>query len=84
MAVLRFHRLAAATVTALARHVCAAAHPMPCWLRYFSASGEGHGKDRCSNDQDNAARQRRDHDVEPNTRVRRINANDGTITMFVR
>ncbi|PYK46990.1 MAG: hypothetical protein DME46_00660 [Verrucomicrobia bacterium] len=54
--VLRFHRLAAATMAALPRHVCAAAHPMLWWLRHFTADRQAHGEDRRSNDQDKAAR----------------------------
>jgi hypothetical protein len=61
-------------MTALARHVCAAAHPMPCRLWHFSADWQSHCKNRQSNDQDKATRQRRDHDVEVNTRMMRINA----------
>jgi len=64
-------------MTALARHVCAAAHPMPRRLRYFSTDWQSHGKNRQSNDQDKAARQRRDHNVEVNTVAMRINAGAG-------
>src|SRR5205807_10033523 len=75
--VLRFDRFAAVAMTAFTRHVCAAGHPMPWWLWYFSASWQAQGEDGRSNDQDKAARQRRDHDVEVNTVVMRINADAG-------
>jgi len=64
-------------MTALARHMCAAAHPMLPRLWHFSADWQSHRKNRQSNDQDKAARQRRDHDVEVNTVVMRINADAG-------
>jgi len=48
-------------MTALARHMCAAAHPMLPRLWHFSADWQSHRKNRQSNDQDKAARQRRDH-----------------------
>jgi len=68
-------------MTALARHVCAAAHPMPWRLWHFTADWQSHCKNRQSNDQDKAARQRRDHDVEVNTAEIGINAaaSNGTI-----
>jgi len=43
-------------------------------LWHFSADWQGHCKNRQSNDQGKAARQRRDHDVDVNTRMMRINA----------
>ncbi|PYK62120.1 MAG: hypothetical protein DME43_00985 [Verrucomicrobia bacterium] len=61
-------------MTALGRHMCAAAHPMPRRLWHFGAGWQSHGKNRQSNDRDKAARQRRDHDVEVNTVIMRINA----------
>jgi len=64
-------------MTALARHMCAAAHPMPRRLWDFSADWQSHGKNRQSNDQDKAAQQRRDHDVDVNTVIMRINADAG-------
>jgi len=64
--ILRFDRFAAA-MTALARHVRAAAHSMPWWLRHVSAHGQIHCKNRQSHDQNKAARQRRDHGIEVNT-----------------
>jgi len=64
-------------MTTLARHVCAAAHPLAWRLRHFSADGQGHGKNRRNDDQDKGARQRRDHDAEVNTVIMRINADRG-------
>jgi hypothetical protein len=61
-------------MAALARHMCAAAHPMVPRLWHFSADWQSHRKNRQSNDQDKAAQQRRDHDVDVNTRMTRINA----------
>jgi len=61
-------------MAALARHMCAAAHPMLPRLWHFSADWQSHRKNRQSDDQDKAARQRRDHDVDVNTRMTRINA----------
>jgi hypothetical protein len=61
-------------MAALARHMCAAAHPMLPRLWHFSADWQSHCKNRQSDDQDKATRQRRDHDVEVNTRMMRINA----------
>jgi hypothetical protein len=61
-------------MTTLAHHMSAAAHPMPWRLWYFSADWQSHGKNRRNDDQDKAARQRRDHDVNVNTRMIRINA----------
>src|SRR5439155_1161057 len=49
-------------MAALARHMYAAAHPMLPRLWHFSADWQSHRKNRRSNDQDNAARQRRDHE----------------------
>ena len=43
-------------------------------LWHFSADWQSHRKNRQSNDQDKAAQQRRDHDVDVNTRMMRINA----------
>jgi hypothetical protein len=61
-------------MAALARHMCAAAHPVLPRLWHFSADWQSHRKNRQSNDQDKAAQQRRDHDVDVNTRMMRINA----------
>jgi hypothetical protein len=61
-------------MAALARHMCAAAHLMLPRLWHFSADWQSHCKNRQSNDQGKAARQRRDHDVDVNTRMMRINA----------
>jgi hypothetical protein len=61
-------------MTALGRHMCAAAHSMLPRLRHFSADWQSHRKNRQSNDRDKAARQRRDHDVDVNTRMMGINA----------
>jgi len=61
-------------MAALARHMCAAAHPMLPRLWHFSADWQSHRKNRQSNDQDKAAQQRRDHDVDVNTPMMRINA----------
>jgi len=61
-------------MTALARQMCAAAHPMLPRLWHLSADGQSHRKNRQSNDQGKAARQRRDHDIDVNTGMMRINA----------
>jgi len=61
-------------MAALARHMYAAAHPMLPRLWHFSADWQSHGKNRQSNNQGKAARQRHDHDVDVNTRMMRINA----------
>jgi hypothetical protein len=71
--VLRFDWFAPAAMTALACHVCAAAHPVPRRRRHFTTDWLSHGKNRQSDDRDKAARQRRDHDVEVNTVIMRIN-----------
>ena len=57
---------------------------MPCRLWHFSADWQSHCKNRQSNDQDKATRQRRDHDVEVNTRMMRINAeaSNGAIDVY--
>jgi hypothetical protein len=61
-------------MAALARHMCAAAHPMPWRLWHFSADWQSHRKNRQSTDQNKAARQRRDHDAKVNTVAMGINA----------
>jgi len=48
-------------MTALARHMRAAAHPMLPRLWHFSADWQSDRKNRQSDDQEKAARQRRDH-----------------------
>jgi len=58
----------------LACHMRAAAHPMLPRLWHFSADWQSHCKNRQSNDQGKATRQRRDHDIDVNTRMTRINA----------
>jgi hypothetical protein len=61
-------------MAALARQMSAAAHPMLPRLWYFSADWQSHCKNRQSNDQGKAARQRHDHDFDVNTRMTRIKA----------
>jgi hypothetical protein len=63
-----FHGLAAIpAMAAFRRHMSTTAHLMLWLWRYFTAYRQRHRKNREDDDQDKAARKRRDHNVESNT-----------------